>query len=180
MSSIDLDQRIPLDRRGRSAASRFHPAVWVLTPLAAVLFQVYVPLYIAYLSYLELPLLVTVYFSLMRRQPASGAVFGAAVGLVQDALSQQPIGMFGISKTLVGYFAASISMRFDVDNRALRFMLSFVFFLFHQLFFWIMTRALLGQALDLKPAQAIIFAFLNAVVSLPLCWTLDKLKLEGR
>jgi len=86
--------------------------------------------------------------------------------------------MFGILKTLVGYFAASISMRFDVDNSALRFILSFFFFLFHQLFFWVLAQGLLGQNLELQVPQSIIFAFLNAVVAIPLYLILDRLRRE--
>src|SRR5512145_1230155 len=135
--SDDLMPGVP--RRTRQ--SRFRVTVWVFIPLAAILFQVYVPRFIEVLSYLELPLLVTVYFSLMRRQPAAGALIGCLIGLLQDSLSQNPLGMFGIVKTLVGYFAASVSQRFDVDNSALRFMLSFFFFIFHQLLFWVLARA---------------------------------------
>ena len=36
--------------------------------------------------------------------------------------------MYGIVKTLVGYFAASVSMRFDVDNPLIQFILGFFFF----------------------------------------------------
>ena len=100
----------------------------ILIPLAAILFQVYVPQFIKYLSYLELPLLVTVYFSLMRRSPVTGVLFGAGVGLAQDSLSSHPLGMFGIVKTLVGYFAASVSQRFNVENPGVRMVLTFFFF----------------------------------------------------
>jgi rod shape-determining protein MreD len=116
----------------------------------------------------------------MRRHPVAGAFTGAFIGLAQDSLSQHPMGMFGIVKTLVGYFAASISMRFDVENNALRFILSFFFFLFHQFFFWVLTQALLGQTLDVPIPQSIIFAFLNAVVAVPLYLILDRLKTEER
>ena len=57
---------------------------------------------------------------------------GACVGLVQDSLSKHPLGMFGIVKTLVGYFAASVGMRFDVDHGLVRLILAFFFFFFHQ------------------------------------------------
>ena len=93
----------------------------------------YVPRFITYLSYLELPLLVTVYFALMRRSPMAGVLFGAGIGLAQDSLSHHPLGMFGIVKTLVGYFAASVSQRFDVENPVLRLVLAFFFFFFHQI-----------------------------------------------
>jgi len=52
----------------------------------------------------------------MKRQQIPGVLFGAAIGLAQDSLSHQPMGMFGIVKTLVGYFSASASLRFDVEN----------------------------------------------------------------
>ena len=100
----------------KSRISKLRPWVVVLAPLIAILFQVMFPQLISYLSYLELPLLVTVYFSLSKRSPMAGTLFGAAVGLTQDSLSHQPIGMFGIVKTLVGYFAGSVSLRFDVEN----------------------------------------------------------------
>jgi rod shape-determining protein MreD len=170
-----------LPRRARgSASTKFTPLVWILAPLAAIVFQVYVPRLIESLSYLELPLLMTVYLALMRRSPIAGAATGAVIGLMQDSLSHQYLGMFGIVKTLVGYFAASVSMRFDVENSALRFLLSFFFFMFHQLFVWLLTRALLGQPMELQIPQTVILAFLNAVVAIPLFLLLDRLKSEAR
>src|SRR5229473_6184357 len=116
------------DRKTR--VSRFKIAALIGIPLAAILFQVYVPRFITYLSYLELPLLVTVYFGLMRRSPIAGVCFGAGVGLAQDSLSHNPLGMFGIVKTLVGYFAASMSQRVDVESSVMRLVLGFFFFFF--------------------------------------------------
>jgi rod shape-determining protein MreD len=84
--------------------------------------------------------------------------------------------MFGIVKTLVGYFAASVSMRFDVDNPFIQFVLSFFFFVFHQFFYWVLARALLGQQLDFLVQQTLLFGVLNAGVALPLFMVLDKIK----
>lgn len=162
----------------KTKITRFKPFAYVVVPLLAILFQVYVPRFLDYLSYLELPLLVTVYFALMRRQPIAGCLIGCGIGLAQDSLSHHELGTFGMAKTLVGYFAASISMRFDVENSALRFILSFFFFLFHQVFFWVLARGLLGQNLDFQVPQTIIFAFLNAVVAVPLFLILDKLRTD--
>ena len=156
--------------------SRFGPAVVIIAPLLAILFKVYVPQLIPQLAYLSLPLLVVVYLAIMRRSPVRGVLFGAAVGLVQDSLSHQPIGMFGIVLSLVGYFAASISMRFEVGNAVLRFVLSFFFYFFHEFFYWVMARALLGQAVEFHPQQALIVGALNAVVAIPLFHMLDRLK----
>src|ERR1019366_5365533 len=132
----------------KKGVSRFNAAAIAGIPLAAILFQVYVPRFFQVLSYLELPLLVTVYFSLMWRSPVSGVFYGAGIGLAQDSLSHNPLGMFGIVKTLVGYFAASMSQRFDVQNPWVRLGLRFFFFFFHQFFYWVLGRALLGEALE--------------------------------
>ncbi|MCX6637325.1 MAG: rod shape-determining protein MreD [Acidobacteria bacterium] len=158
---------------------KFRPAALLLTPLAAILFQVYVPLFFQYLSYLEMPLLVTVYFALMRRGPVSGLFLGAGIGLVQDSLSGQPLGMFGIVKTLVGYFAASVSLRFDVDNPLIRLVLAFFFFFFHQFFYWVLASALLGQQMRFDLQQTAISGLLNAAVALPMFHVLDKLRERG-
>ncbi len=176
---IDSSDRLLVEGPRRSRISKFRPVAIVLIPLGAILFQVYVPLFFEYLAYLELPLLVTVYFSLMRRGPVAGTFLGATVGLVQDSLSHQPLGMFGIVKTLVGYFAASVSLRFDVERPLVRAVLAFLFFLFHQFFYWVLARALLGQQMGFDAQQTLISAVLNAAVSIPLFRILDKLKEEG-
>ncbi len=152
----------------------WRPVVLVMVPVAAILFQVYVPLFFQHLTYLELPLLVTVYFSLKRRNPSLGVLAGASIGLVQDSLSSNPLGMYGIVKTLVGYFAASVSLRFDVDNPAVRFLLGLFFFFFHQFFYWVLARALLGQGLEFVPGQTLLFGLLNAAVCVPMFHLLDK------
>ena len=172
----DLSDQILLTAAKGGRVSRFKPAVWILIPLAAILFRVYIPLFFESLSYLELPLLVTVYFSLMRREPIAGTLIGACIGLMQDTLSDKPIGMVGIVKTLVGYFAASVSMRFDVDNPAIRVVLGFFFYFFHQFFLWVLARALLSQPVNFDVPQTFLFGLLNAVVALPLFHLLDKLK----
>ena len=162
--------------RRRAKISRYRPVVLLLVPVAAILFQVYVPLFVRHLGYLELPLLVTVYFAAMRRRPVAGLLYGAAIGLAQDALSQNPLGMFGIVKTLVGYFSASASLRFDADNPGARFVLAFFFFVFHQVMYWLLGRALLGAPVELGAAQTFVLALMNGAVAVPFFHLLDKLK----
>ena len=175
MSDFSSD-RLLTDVPRRHRGLRLRPFVIVLVPLAGILFQVYLPRFFHYLGYIEVPLLTVVYFSLMRRQPVVGVFVGAAVGLAQDSLSQQPLGIFGIVKTLVGYFAASVSMRFDVDNPFIQFVLSFFFFVFHEFFKWVLIRALLGQQLDFLAQQTLLFGLVNAIVAVPLFLILDKMK----
>ena len=164
------------DSPRKNRASKFKWVSIVGIPLAAILFQVYVPRFFTTLAYLEMPLLVTVYFSLMRRSPPSGVLFGMCIGLAQDSLSNQPLGMFGIVKTLVGYFAASVGQRFEANSAVLRLVLAFFFFFFHQFFYWVLARALLGQAVSFEPVQTLVLAVLNAAVAVPLFHILDKLR----
>jgi rod shape-determining protein MreD len=175
----DFSETFIEPRKNKDRVSKFNVASIILIPLAAILFQVYVPQFVKYLSYLELPLLVTVYFALMRRSPVTGVLFGAGVGLAQDSLSSHPLGMFGIVKTLVGYFAASVSQRFNVENAGVRLVLAFFFFFFHQFFYWVLSRALLGEALAFELEQTLVLAVLNALVAVPLYHILDKLKITG-
>jgi rod shape-determining protein MreD len=145
-------------------------------PLAAILFQVYVPLFFQFMAFLELPLLVVVYFAIMRRSQVSGLLVGAAVGLAQDSLSKNPLGMLGIVNTLVGYFAASVGMRLDVDHPFMRLLLAFFFYLFHQSMYWVMVRALLGHNLGFEIQKSLMLGMLNAVVGIALFHFLDKLR----
>ena len=170
------DSRILLSSQREGQISRFRFWVMLAVPLAAILFQVYVPLFFQFLGFLEMPLLVVVYFALMRRSQVHGLMIGALVGLAQDSLSKNPLGMFGISKTLVGYFAASVGVRFDVDNVLLRAFLAFFFFVFHQFFYWVMARTLLAQQLTIGIQKTLILGLLNAVVAVFLFHFLDKLR----
>ena len=156
--------------------SRFKGWVLVLVPLAAILFQVYIPLFFQFLAYLELPLIVTVYFALMRRSPIGGLLVGAIVGLAQDSLSKNPLGMFGITKTIIGYVAASVGQRLDVDHPLIRLILGFFFFVFHQFIFWVLSRALLGQQMNFETQRTLVLGLLNAIVAVSLFHFLDKLK----
>ncbi len=173
------EDRLPpgSDREGQTA--QFRRWILLAVPLAAILFQIYIPLFFEFMGFLELPLLVTVYFSLMRRSPIGGIVIGALVGLAQDSLSKNPLGMLGIVKTLVGYFAASVGMRFDVDHSLVRFALCFFFFMFHQFFYWVLARALLGQELAPEVGRVLFSGILNAAVGVSLFLFLDKLRAPG-
>jgi len=150
--------------------------VMVVVPVAAVAFQFYVPLFFQFLKFLEMPLLVVVYFALMRRTQISGLMIGAVVGLAQDSVFHNPLGMLGIDKTLVGYFAASVGMRFDVEHGLIRLLLCFLFYMFHQFFYWVIARALLSRPVVLDMANIALIGLLNAVVGVALFAFLDKLR----
>ncbi len=96
--------------------------------------------------------------------------------MAQDSLSKNPLGMFGICKTLVGYFAASVGVHFNVDNTVIRLLLSFFFYIFHQLLYWVMQRMLLAQQPAFDYQSWLLFGALNAVVGASLFHFLDKLR----
>jgi rod shape-determining protein MreD len=170
------DDRILLSNEREGQKSRFRVWSIPLVALGAILFQVYVPRHIPLLGFLEMPLLITVYFALVRRSQISGLLVGALVGLAQDSLTKHPLGMYGIVKTLVGYFAASVGVRLDVDHPLIRLLLCFFFYLFHQLMIWVMTRALLGQQAILIWPNVAVEGVLNALVGVALFLFLDRLR----
>lgn len=172
----DSSRGMLLSSQREGQVSRFRAWVFFLIPLAAILFQVYVPLFFQFLGFLEMPLLVVIYFALMRRSQINGLLIGALVGLAQDSLSKNPLGMFGIVKTLVGYFAASVGLRIDADHALVRMVLVFFFYIFHQFFYWVMVQALLRQQMSFDPSRTLMLALLNAVVGISLFHFLDKLR----
>ncbi len=161
--------------------SRFQVVALGAITLVAIIGKFYLPRLVPNTEWLELPLLLTIYFGLMRRSPIASLFFGAFVGLAEDSLSPAnlPIGMYGITKTLVGYFAASVSLRFNVETSFMRMVLSFFFYFFHAFFYWIMRRALLGQIVPFDPQETFVHGGLNALVAIPLFIILDKMRLAG-
>jgi rod shape-determining protein MreD len=156
--------------------SRFRAWVLLAVPIAAILFQVYVPRFFEFLSYLELPLLVTIYFALMRRSQLGGLFVGLFIGLAQDSLSKNLLGMYGIVNTLVGYFAASVGLRIDVEHPFIRLLLAFFFYFFHQFLYWVMARGLLGAQIVFEVQRTLVLGVLNAIVGLAVFHFLDKLR----
>jgi rod shape-determining protein MreD len=59
------------------------------------------------------------------------------------------------------------------------FILSFFFYFFHQFFYWVLTRALLGEVVNFDAQQTLVYGLLNAAVALPLFRILDKLKVAA-
>src|ERR1700727_112591 len=110
---------------------KYYSGIVPVSVVLALLLQAFLPVHIRLASYLELPLLVTIYFALSKRNPSTGLLLGMVVGLLQDSLSSTPIGLYGIAKTLVGFIASSIGARIDVEHPIARFLLTIGFYLFH-------------------------------------------------
>jgi len=155
----------------------FPPAVTLLVPVAAIVLQVLLSKLYWRFSYLDLPLIVAIFFAVSRRSPAAGTLTGAAIGLVQDALTGRPIGVNGMAKSVIGYIAASIGVQVDVDNVTTRVVMNFGFSLFNSLILFLINRRLLGQAeVHLQLVTELIRAGANTVVALPIFLLLDYTK----
>jgi rod shape-determining protein MreD len=145
--------------------------------LLALVLQAFLPAYIHGAGYLELPLLVTLYFALSKRNPSSGLLLGMVVGLLQDSLSRTPLGLYGIAKTLVGFLGSSLGARIDVEHPIARFLLTAGFYLFHHAVFVLMNRVLLAQRNDVYFTMAIAIASLvNGLIATGLFPLLDRFR----
>ncbi|MGD1070741.1 MAG: rod shape-determining protein MreD [Bryobacteraceae bacterium] len=171
-------ERLLVDDARQVRRSKYPLWVFFAVPLLALLIQVYLPLFetLKFISKIELPLLVTIYFALMRRSQIRGLMIGMALGLAQDSLLSQKIGMYGICKTLVGYLSASIGMQFDVEHAFVRLILCFVFYVFHQFLYWVLQRALLDQPVLFDIQTELILGAINAIIGVALFHFLDKLR----
>jgi len=125
---------------------------------------------------LELPLLVTVYFALSRRNPSTGLLLGTAMGILQDAVSHMPLGLYGIAKTCVGYVASSFGGRIDTEHPISRFLLVFLFYHFHQIVIVFLQRVMLVHAQPYFSTRLLIASLVNAAVSIVLFPVLDHLR----
>jgi len=76
----------------------------------------------------------------------------------------------------VGYFAASIGMKLDVDHSFIRVLLCFFFFIVHRFFYWVILRAMLNKQMAFDIQTTLVLALLNAIVGVSLFHFLDKLR----
>ena len=72
---------------------RFSALATIGIPLLAIFFQAYVSSRVSFLKLFDLPLLVTIFFAVSRRNQLAGMLTGCSIGLVQDALTHLPIGI---------------------------------------------------------------------------------------
>jgi len=158
---------------------RFSIPVAIGVPLVAILLQAFLPLRMPFFGLFDLPLLVTIFFAVARRSQVSGMLTGALIGLVQDSLSHQHIGLYGIAKTVVGYGASSLGVKLDVENAGTRFLVTCVFYCVHQVVYFGVARGLVGLSLTWSWQHEIWSAIANAILSVFLFLAMDRLKLRA-
>jgi rod shape-determining protein MreD len=119
-----------------------------LTITVALLLQMVLPSQLPFFQYIDLALLITVYFSL-QRAPISGMLVGVVGGIGQDAIGGGILGVQGFAKTLLGYLVAIASIRFSLENPLAR----------------------LGVVAIAAAAHTVLFAGLHLVLEDPLPYT---------
>jgi len=145
-------------------------------PALAIFIQVFVSSRLTFLKLFDIPLIVTVFFAVSRRSQMAGMLTGCAIGLAQDALTHLPIGIYGISKTIVGYAASSIGVKVDVDNPGSRFLMVFFFTFLHDVLYVIVSRQLLGLPSSFRFLHEVSAGFANAVLAVLLFTLMDRTK----
>ena len=155
---------------------RFSIPVTIGVPLVALFLQAWLPLHIHFFSVFDLPLLVTIFFAMARRSQVAGLLTGGIIGLLQDSLTHQPIGIYGIAKTIVGYGASSLGIKLDVENAGALFLVILFFYTVHQTIYFIIARALVRLTLEWSWQRELGAAVANAVLGVLLFFVLDRFK----
>lgn len=148
--------------------------IYVMTPVLALGLQSLLSLHLGFFDIIDLPLLVTIYYGITKREPMSATVVGAAIGIAQDALTHHALGIFGIAKSIVGYIAASLGVRVDTENHGTRLMLTFAFTLVQTAVLFLLQRHMLGQPVAWHWVHELIKAAVNALVGVILFALLDQ------
>jgi rod shape-determining protein MreD len=163
----------------RDLGMRSYPLlVYALAPLAALLLQVWLPSMLHNHAWFDFPLVVTVYFALARRDPIQGTMMGAAMGIFEDALTHHAIGGNGIAKTVAGFLAGSVGARINVDNFAIRLMMTFVLSLLSGVIYVIIYRVLLGMDQEWRGLEELMKAVGSTLAALVLFPLLDRMQLR--
>jgi len=156
---------------------RFSIPVAIGVPLLALFLQAFVPLrFPRFAVYVDLPLLVTIFFAMARRNPIAGLFTGAVIGLAQDMLGHNPIGVYGIAKTIVGYGASSLGVRLDVENAGARFLVTLGFYLVHSAVYFTVANVLVNMTQHWSFWHGFLAGLVNAFLGVLLYFFLDKFK----
>jgi len=166
------------DARRDFEIHRYPLLVYALVPLTSLVLQAWLPRVTKSFDWFDLPLVVTIYFALGRRNPIQGTLMGAAIGLFQDALTHHAVGINGIAKSVVGFLAASVGIRVEVDNLTVRLLLNFGLSLLASAIYLFVTHFLLGLVAEWSWLTELLRAIGNSLVALVLFPLLDRLQIR--
>jgi rod shape-determining protein MreD len=163
----------------RDLGMRSYPLlVYVLAMLAALVLQAWLPRMLHGYTWFDLPLVITVYFALARRDPVQGTMMGAGMGIFQDALTHHAIGVNGIAKTVAGFLAGSVGARINVDNFAIRMMMTFLLSLLSSAIYVIIYRVLLGMDQEWRVLEVLMTAIGSSLAAMVLFPLLDRTQIR--
>lgn|SRR5579859_326064 len=159
---------------------RFNFAATLFIPAAALLLQSYLPVAfhgrLHFFDVFDLPLLVTIFFGVARRNPIAGSITGCLIGLAQDALTHNYLGLFGIAKTFVGYGASSLATKIDVENPGSRFLITVGFYMIHRIAYVLVQRGMVLQDVPANWLHSIGAALANGLLAIVVFAALDRFK----
>ncbi len=157
---------------------RYPAPLYLVVPIVALVLQALLPRFMGRFALFDLPLVITIYFALGRRSPIQGMFIGGFVGIFEDALTHHAIGINGIAKTVAGYLAASVGIRIDVENNAIRVMLNFVLSMLCSGIYLFIYRVLLGMEFEWNWMTELFKAVGNSIVALLLFPLLDRFQMR--
>src|SRR6202007_1302311 len=135
---------------------RFNWPISIGVPATALFLQAWLPRHFSFFAMLDLPLLVTIFFGISRRNPVSGLLTGGVIGVFQDALTSLPIGINGIAKTVVGYGASSLGVKLDVENAGARLLVTLGLWLVHAAVYFTVARGMVNLTLNWSWSRGIL------------------------
>jgi rod shape-determining protein MreD len=140
--------------------------------------QAWLPRVLHGYAWFDLPLVVTIYFALARRDPIQGTMMGAGMGIFEDALTHRAIGANGIAKTVAGFLAGSVGLRIDVDNFTIRMMMTFLLSLLSGAIYVLIYRVLLGLDQEWRGLDELMKAIGTSVAAMILFPLLDRTQIR--
>ncbi len=159
---------------------KYYGGVVTVVALLAIIIQAFLHRYGRWAEFADLPLLVTIYFGVSKRNPVSGMMLGALIGIAQDALSHDnPIGLYGIAKTIVGYVASSVGARIDTEHPVSRFALVFLLYHLHQFVYAGTERVLLNRPTPFFSLHLFVVSLVSAAIAVVLFSFLDRLRRQS-
>ena len=157
-------------------AYRAHPAILLLIIFASLLLEVTLPPSIPLARLFQFPLLVTIYFSMIRENQIFGTFLGTCVGLLEDAMSHGFLGQMGMAKALVGYLAATAGLKLEFDNLLVRALLIGSLVFIHNSFIYLLTHQLLGLPPPFRVLHIATSTILNVALGMILFPLFDRVK----
>lgn len=155
---------------------RVRPATLAVAVLTSLILQTFLPLRFPLAKLMDFPLLVAIYFTLIRQDRIFGIGLGTGLGLLQDALSHGKVGMFGMAKAVIGYLAALAGVRFNLESLFARSVLTAFLVLLHNLCIAGLQHALLDSPPVFVPLDLASEVLVNSALSLIVFQVLDRFR----